>query len=339
MALTTLAPPTTYWTFGTAPPPRWAADVQACGGGFFHSPLGLQVGAPEGQPIYAWYSCGGEVQGVALGVLTSCRLSGRARHAYFPTWPAFGPQADPLVAQPQLAAALHDLGLAEARWDSFDAAATTAPASVPTRNEYVIDLAAMDDQFIWPDSSRHRRALRRGERDGWSLRRLDGPAALAGLGAVMEEVTHRVEGRGQELSVQVPVAAGAPSDPAAPWELATYAALAGEELLAAVSIGVSVTRAFYVMGGATPAGYRCGGSAWLHGRLATRFAAAGLSHYNLGGVPVAGATDQEHPAHGLHVFKVGFGARVVPCAGDRWILRSAHVRGHQLLGWAAGVMP
>jgi hypothetical protein len=334
MPLTIIPPRTGTWCFASAPPAEWPEWVRRAGGGFFHSPLGLEAGAPGGTPLYAWYIRGDSTIAVALGVVAGCRLGLVESHAHFPTWPAFAEMADRSLGLSRLGAVLRNRGIAEARWDAFDSAATAPPAAVPTRGEYLLDLSRMDDASVWPPSTEHRRKVRHGEREGWTLTRLTGSAAVEALTAVMDRVAGRIASRGGTAVTQVPpMAADLGEDRTGHAE--TWAATRGGELLAAVLLGVGETRAYYVMGGATTAGYGCGASAWLHARVAGQLANAGLRHYNLGGAPIA-AKEPGDPAHGLHRFKTGFGAEVVPCAGDRWVLRPTHVHGHGLLRWALG---
>jgi hypothetical protein len=314
-------------------PDDWARATRAVDAGFFHSPPGLGVGAPRGEPLYLRYLREDQVVGVALAVRSRCRLSGSPRHAYFPTWPAYAAEVDRWEADTALARTLRDLGVADVRWDSFDAGCTPLRALSPDRTEYVIDLAEVEASLTWPPSSGHRRSVRRGEREGWRLEVLTGPARARAIAAVMERVVERASGRGVEMTAEIPTALREPGTTGDDG-LVVHAALQGETLLAAALIGRCTRRAFFLMGGATPAGYQCGASVWLHARLASQFAADGLRHYNLGGAPVSARHDSD-PAHGLHRFKLGFGSTPVPCAGDRWILGPGHVRSHRLLQWAS----
>lgn len=323
-----------HWVAASsAVPQEWAQATRTVDGGFFHSPAGLGVGAPRGEPLYLRYLEADRVLGVALAVRSPCRLSGNLRHAYFPTWPAYAADVDRREADRALARTLRDLGVADVRWDSFDAGCAPIRVPSPDRIEYVIDLTEVDKSLTWPPSSGHRRSVRRGEREGWRLEVLTGPARVTALARVMERVVERASGRGVEMTVEIPVALTRPAR-TGDEGLAVHVAMQGDTLLAAALIGRSERRAFFLMGGATPAGYQCGGSTWLQARLTSQFAAEGLRHYNLGGAPVS-AVHEGDPAHGLHRFKLGFGSKPVPCAGDRWILGPAHVRGHRLLRWAS----
>lgn len=326
------------WTIDREMPADWPALVHRLGGGFFHTPLGLRSGAPDGEPIYARFCRDGEVAGLALGVRTPCRLGGHFRHYYFPTWPIF---ADPRLREQalnRLIAQFRTEGVAEARWDSFDANAASPPAKVATRWEYLLDLTAMDEQLYWPPTTGHRRSIRRGEKSGWQLREVSGLEARSILSRVLETAVLRHARRGVHHPSAVPPAITDPVAPGVPWDVRTYAAFDGDVLLAAILVGRCDQRAYYLSGGATEAGYAVSASVWLQAQVISRLAGAGLREYNLGGA-ARHAPEPNDPDHGLHRFKAGFGTKVVPCAGDRWILLAGHLRGHQLFGWASGLVP
>jgi lipid II:glycine glycyltransferase (peptidoglycan interpeptide bridge formation enzyme) len=102
--------------------------------------------------------------------------------------------------------------------------------------------------------------------------------------------------------------------------------------LAAALVGWANHRAFYLMGGSTPAGYECGASIWLHWQIASRMADAGFVAYNLGGSSPSAAVPGD-PAHGLYRFKTGFGSRAVRCRSLTWTLSSSHARLHRVGRW------
>jgi GNAT acetyltransferase-like protein len=311
MSISTMVRHKASWSLETRMPHDWAELVCAQGGGFFHTPLGVRAGAPAGEPLYARFRHNGKVCGIAVGVRSACRMSDRARHVYFPAWPALADPGLRRLGMSSLGSALREEGYAEVRWDSFDAACTTAPATVPTRWEYVIDLPAIAESERWPESSHHRRSVRRGDTAGWVFRTAAGEEAASALGRVMETVTTRAAARGTRIAATIPPIVTDAPDTTAPWAATTYLACAGERLLAAVLVGSSATRAYYLMGGATPEGYAEGASAWLHAHVASRFADAGLMQYNMGGASLRAPLDGD-PGHGLHRFKVGFGAGLVP---------------------------
>ena len=99
-------------------------------------------------------------------------------------------------------------------------------------------------------------------------------------------------------------------------------------------MGWANRRAFYLIGGSTPAGYARDAAQWLHWRIMCALADMGFTHYNLGGT-AASAVNSEDPAHGLHRFKTGFGAEVVSCRSVGWTLRPAHAQAHRVVRWVA----
>lgn len=326
------------WTLEHRMPSDWPELVRRLDAGFFHTPLGLRAGAPDGEPIYARFLRDGEVVGLAVGVRTPCRLGGHFRHYYFPSWPLFADPRDREGALNKLIAQFRTEGVAEARWDSFDASRAMPAPKVAGRWEYLLDLSGVAEQLHWPPSGGHRRSIRRGERSGWQLREVEGLQARSALSQVLETAVQRHAQRGVHHGGSVPPVLTDPLIPGAPWDVRTYAAFDGPVLLAAILVGRCGRRAYYLSGGATPAGYAVSASLWLQAQVVSRLADAGYHEYNLGGASRHAPEPNDHD-HGLHRFKAGFGTRVVPCAGDRWILLAGHLRGHQLFGWAAGLVP
>ena len=333
MTIAAIVSPAGAWELETAPFPAWGDSLRSLGGEFFQSPNGLQVGAPPGTPIYLRYVLDGALAGIAIGVRVNCRLSLRPRHAYFPSWPVFAPGVDQEKALARLTSALRDEALAEVAWDSFDGGWTSPVTVEPARYEYVLPLDGVDDSVEWVEGTQHRRSVRRGDRAGLVMRRLEGQAAADALGQVLVQASARAAQRGIQFAAQVPEIVSAPAYAGGDWGVATYAAMQGDDLRAAVLVGHGPTRAYYLLGGATPEGYDLGASIWLHARIAATYAAGGWQEYNLGGVPVT-AIDPTDPSHGLHRFKQGFGGRMVACTGGRWNLGPVHSAGHRFARWA-----
>ena len=324
-----------HWILDHRRPADWWARLQRCAGGFFHSPAGLRATSAAGVPIYATLVQGAEVLGVAVGSRSRCRLSCEARHGYFPTAPALVEPEWRDEALHTLADALHRHGLADVRFDSFDAPPWSSLGKRPDRQEYIVPLAPGRDGEEAECSSHHLRYIRRGEREQWNLGILRGESAANALEEVMGLAGQRAAERGSGFDPVVPpLAADAATDD--PWGGTTFAAHRGDTLLAAALIGWCNGRAFYVSGGATEAGYAVGASAWLHWRIQQRLRADGFTAYNLGGAPIS-ATNPADPSHGLHRFKTGFGAEIVACTGASWPLRPVHVESHELLRRAASL--
>lgn len=322
------------WRFDGEFPADWGELVAALDGGFFHTPSGLRAGSPFGEPLYGRWLDSHGVGALALGVASRCRLSGRSRHAYFPSPLALRHGLDRGAVEREFVGAMRRRGFAELECDSFDAGSILRPVQRPTRWEYVVALADVrGSEGHWPPNGNHRRTIRRGDREGWVVRDLAGERAATALHEVSATVIERATRRGAPFRAELPPAAWDPPEPRGGGLVRIRAAYQGDQLLAAILIGLSPRRAFYVMGGATEAGYAAGASAWLHAHTMMDLAAAGLETYNLGGVP-AHAHDPADPAYGLHRFKSGFGAAIVGCRDEHWTLRRGHLWEHRLLAWA-----
>jgi Acetyltransferase (GNAT) domain len=331
------------WITQGACPPDWWAHVERCGGGFFHTPPGLGAGAPVGEPVFAQLLHGADVVGVAAGVRSQCRLGRRPRHLYFPTAPALVAPSRADEALAALAQALRVEGAAEVGVDSFDAQwqpEVTPCASIETRDrvEYLVPLDRSADDLVRGCSKHHRRHLQNGIRQDWTFQTLDGPEARAVITAVQHAAADRAAERGDPFHATLPAAAGAATDGAAPWGVTTFSVWANGAPLAAALVGWAKPRAYYLVGGSTPAGYTCHAAVWLHWRIMCHLVGAGFTTYNLGGTP-ATARLPDDPQHGLYRFKSGFGTEIVSRRSVRWTLRPVHVAMHRLVNWAADRLP
>jgi hypothetical protein len=327
------------WILRAACPPRWWEHIERCGGGFFHAPLGL-AGMPAGEPLFAELVLGDAVIGVATGIRRGCSLSLRARHVYFPTVPALHALRGREEAFIALMAALRAEGVADVVVDSFDAgwlpALPTGTAESRSRVEYVVRLVPNPEVLARRCSAHHRRHLKRGAREGWTLRILDGDEARDLLGAVQRAATARAAGHGDAVPGGTPLSAGnsAWTEAGAHWGVTTFSAWHDRGPLGAALIGWANRRAFYVRGGSTPEGYARGAAVWLHWGIMSYLAEKGFTAYNLGGTPCSAALSGD-PAHGQYRFNTSFGADVVPRRSIRWTLRPSHARTHKLARWAA----
>lgn len=325
------------WSFHEVVPMTWEASLRRCGGGFFHSPAGLRAGAPVGVPLFAELRDGDHVVGVAAGVRTNCRLSFRRRHAYFPTVPAFDKSVQHPEAMRRLTRALERKGLADVRWDAFDASWDPTPrGDAPARLEYTLSLDEDDATREGRCNKNHRRHIHRGDARGWTLTVVDPDAAMPLLTELVGLAATRATERGDGFDAIIPTLATERFIPGSPWGSTTFAARDGDTLLAAALVGWCNRRAYYISGGATAAGYELSASTWLHWRIAGRLALDGLAVYNLGGAPAA-AELPDHPAHGLHRFKEGFGATIRASSGFDRYFDTGHLRRHELMRWGAGL--
>jgi Acetyltransferase (GNAT) domain len=325
------------WLTQSQCPADWWIRVERCGGGFFHTPPGLDAGAPAGEPVFAQLWHGDEVVGVATGVRSRCRFGREPRHLYFPTVPALTgpPQGDEALGA--LVDTLRAEGAVEVTVDSFDAGwrpqvAIGERVDSRDRVEYLVPLDADPDELARRCHKHHRRHLQNGMGQGWRFQALDGPEARAVLATVQQAAAVRAAGRGDPFQAMLPLAAGAARDGAPHWGVATFSAWEGDAPLAAALVGRTPHRGYYLVGGSTPAGYACNAAIWLHWRIMCHLAEQGVSVYNLGGTP-ASAELPSDPQHGLYRFKSGFGAQTISCRSVRWALGTAHLRAHRVASW------
>ena len=336
------------WIASDDRPADWPARIKRFGGAFHHSPAWLRTRAANGLPVFASLFAGDELIGIALGVRARCRISSQSRHYHFPTLPALGsfPRRDETLEA--LASYLHRQGAAEVRLGSFDACWMPSPTMAGharARLEYVVSLRAGPDGLASCCGRTHRSHLRRGDREGWELRILEGDEAMALLKECVGTAIHRrlgwsqgllqaarrAEERGEGFAVQAPVedACGKIDELTAPWGVNTFSAWHDSKPLAAALVGWGGGRVFYISGGSTPEGYRRSVAVWLHWRIMCQFAERGFGAYNLGGTPESAARP-ENPAHGLFRFKRGFGAEIRQCRGAHRTLRRGHMWMHRL---------
>jgi hypothetical protein len=320
-----------HWTLHDRCPPRWWAWLERCGGGFFHTPAAVEE---NGDAFFAELTGNEGVSGIAAGVWRRCRLSRRARHVYLPSTPAILGSASRQAALDALVGRLRADGAAEITMDSFDAAWVPQGSAESTpfalRMEYLVEIDDSPDTLTSRFIHHHRRHLKRGEREGWHFGVIPATQVPDVIAAVQQHASLRAAGRGTPFAVGRVAAPTASLE--APWGTAGFGAWRGDELLAAVLVGWGGRRAFYLQGGSTPAGYDADASTWLHWRIMRDLADRGLSIYSLGGAPGT-AERPDDPSHGLHRFKMGFGASASACCGLRWVLSNGHLRAHKLLRW------
>jgi hypothetical protein len=320
------------WTISQTRPTEWRALMREFDGGFFQDPNALECSPHAGEPVVGLLRSGDRVDGLAVGIRYRCRLSAKARHAYFPSLPRLRAGVDIDAAMATLADALTALGVSDISFDSFDA--TAVPPSprwgVPgvLRNEYRVHLPGTDDDLKHALSSNHARHVRRGEREGWRLDISAPDAAAVTLAQVTESATVRASARGNSFAAAEWNLGRLTQLCDEHWGLAMYGAYSGNTLLCAALIGYGGARAFYLAGGSTEEGYARGAAIWMHWNTMRALRARGIAVYNLGGVP-ASALRSSHPSKGLHRFKAGFGAELVALNGVRWTDASLHTGLHR----------
>ena len=320
------------WTIAPECDTVWWTRAREWGGGFFHHPNALGLTGHAGAPVVATCVDSVGVAAAAVGVRWRCRLSGRARHAYFPSLPIVRPGVAYSAVMRSLCDVLAGAGINEVVCDSFDAAGesygTAWGEPEGDRCEYRVMLDAAPEQLAERLSSHHVRLLHRGDREGWTADLSLDDEAMTALALVSQSATVRAAARGNPFA-------------AAPWQLTQVRALSdanwglticrafrGKSLLAAALVGWGGDRAFYLGGGSTLEGYECGAATWMHWRIMLVMRDRGVKVYNLGGAPAA-AVESSHPSHGLHRFKSAFGAGRVPLRGLHWSDGSLHSSLHR----------
>jgi hypothetical protein len=324
--------PYDQWAIAQECDTAWWARAREWGGGFFHHPNALTLGPPEGVPLIATCVDSIGVAAAAAGVRWRCRLSGKPRHAYFPSLPIVRPGVDQTAVMRSLCNVLSGLGVSDVACDSFDAGSESwsiawgAPAA--DRGEYRIALNATPDELAARLSSHHTRLVHRGDRDRWRLEMDVSDDAVSALARVADSATIRGAARGNPFSAAPWQLSRAIQVSNRDWGVTVCRVLAGDALLSAALIGWGGERAFYLGGGSTPDGYERGAATWMHWRAMLAFRERGITCYNLGGAP-AGALDPAHPSHGLHRFKTAFGSGRVTLRGRHWSDGSLHTGLHR----------
>jgi hypothetical protein len=311
---------------------HWMTRARQWGGGFFHHPGALELSAPGGTPVVATCTDSVGVAALAVGVRWRCRLSGRPRHAYFPSLPVARPGVDHGAVVRSLCEVLRRTGVDDVTFDSFDAPDESRNArwGVPgaERAEYRVALDAMPAELNARLSSHHTRIVNRGDRDDWTLDISTSDAAVADLARVAQSATDRAASRGNPFAADPWHIDKARQLSNNDWGVAVHRATKEGRLLSAALIGWGGDRAFYLGGGSTAEGYECGAATWMHWRTMLHLRERGLLCYNLGGAP-GGASSPAHPAHGLHRFKSAFGAHRVSLHGLQWTDNSLHAGLHR----------
>lgn len=331
--------PDLRWTLSRVCPPDWSSYLAETGAGFYHSPLGLLMSVPRGEPVYCSLFDGDSLVGVALGVGRRCRFSTKLRHFDFPALPAVVEARYHSAGLVSLLRELRDLGAAESSIYSLDTTdmecGVVPELNGQWRQEYVIPLEEEPEGQAARYRTTYRRYLRRGEREGWTIESLRGEGALETLRRVRGDTATRIMESGRSFNEfpHLDLLQSELTESRDGWGVETYAGYRGQTLLAAAMIGWAGRRGYYIIGGSSREGYRRGAAAWLHWRIMCQLIERRHQFYNMGGSPgeFATAGSPDDPYHGLYRFKIGLGAKPIPCRGGRWIMRPGHQRLHQLV--------
>jgi len=186
------------------------------------------------------------------------------------------------------------------------------------RFEFLLPLVGDEASRFARLKSSHRRKVRAAEKAQVTVADETGRTELTLLRALQGGTQERRADRGEEMELL---------DPRQYERLAaTFVARGGGRLfvgrlagepVSAVLCGVERDRAYYLMGGTTPAGFACNAATLVLWRAACLLAATGVTELNLGGVPRAAEQDG-HAQHGLLRFKDGFEPVRIDCRSGTW---------------------
>lgn len=195
------------------------------------------------------------------------------------------------------------------------AAAGFAPRE---RLEFLLDLTGDEAARFGRLKASHRRKVRSAEKAGVTVADETGKTRLELLRALQGGTQERRADRGEEMELP---------DPQQYARLeASFVAGGGGRLIvgrlhgepvSAVLCAHERSRAYYLMGGTSPAGFECNAATLVLWRAACLLQERGVAELNLGGVP-GGAEAEGHAQHGLWRFKDGFEPRRVECRSGTW---------------------
>ena len=304
--------PALTWRVEAGRPTGWREKLTRCGGGYFHTPSGVQAVAPKGELFFAQLYLGADVIGIATGVRSGCGLSLSPRHYYLPTTPALTLHSGRNQALEALRERLHEAGAADLEMDTHDAWWEPELGDngelLAVRMEYLVKLDRATDTMrnrLAPD---HLRCIRRGEAEGWRLA-ITGAADTSGASLALSGA----DGTACCFS-------------AAAWK--------GDELLAQAKVGVAGRRAYCRRSQASQAGRDAGAATWLQWMIMCQLAWRDVAVYNLGTASPAAASDRS--GHDPLRVRLGFAPEMVRSRRIRWTLSPGHSRAHRVMGWLGG---
>ncbi len=242
-------------------------------------------------------------------------------------WPLVGSDAASAATHQSIAHALVDhfeqAGFARAEIESFDGpwpAPDLAALGCTSRErlEFLLDLRAKTEERFAAIKSSHRRKVRDAEKAEVTVADETGTTSLALLHELQGHTQERREGRGETMSLPE----------AQQYERLGRCFVGGGSgrlfvgrkdgaAVSAILCGVEGSRAYYLMGGTSPAGFACNAATMVLWRASVLLAERGVVEMNLGGVPRE-AEQEGHAEHGLWRFKEGFGPRRVECRSGVW---------------------
>ena len=306
-------------------PPQWDARVAAAGGMVFHgTPFARVIVAQGRTPWYLEFRAPAGEHGFGLAEMVRSRLPlvGRARSRIVLQTAPVLPTTIPLGAALHLVRELaRKEGIGRAEFSSYGAVDPAATAVLrklgwPARRrlEFLLplgpDLAATLEHM----SAGHRRNIRKAMSAGFGFREDSSIEGAARLRRLQEATYSRRWEQGNT----------SPHPMEEAYYLRTVGAYLGAgairfwfvdrdgEEQSALGILVHGSRAYYLVGGTSEAGYGSRAAFAAFGFAIEALCNARVTELHLGGVP-SEAEDPGSPDHGLYRFKAGFGAEPVSC--------------------------
>lgn len=272
-------------------------------------------------------------QAVALGFVAEPRwpLQG-LRTNCFPAYPAAGGDEAALlealrvcerVARESGCISIEFLGPGPAE---ADAAARSLGYTVRERAEYVFDLTQGEDA-LWEGLKRqHRKNVRRSAKKGVEVARLTSLDSVRTLRALQAEVVNRHAVKGDGFGLR-PVEAYDALHRAliAPGLGRVYCASVDGAPVSAALFLTFGRRAQSIYSGSNQQGLEAYGEYAMYWQALSELSGEGFVELQMGAAD-ATAEDPDSPAHGLHQFKLGFGAHTRPMAAASKQLRPMAVR-------------
>lgn len=306
----------------TTEPARWDAEVQALGGGCFHSHANAAVEA-DGRlvPIRIRWRDAGRTVGMVTGARTRSRFAplGRLRDSLTLTSaPVVHDGSDVVAIGASLLALAQRMGVRSVRVETYDAPeylrgniTLFGGVRQDHRLEFRVPLGGSWDQTLAAMAAGHRRNVRKGEAAGLAVRCVAGMDGARIVGALQEGTyarrqaighthAHRMDAGRYDRALAAWTAAGAES----------WIAFADETPVSGLVLTRLGPRAYYLVGGTSPAGFERRAPFAVFGAVFRALIASGARELNLGGTPLQ-AEDAEHPDHGLYRFKRDFGAQTM----------------------------
>jgi lipid II:glycine glycyltransferase (peptidoglycan interpeptide bridge formation enzyme) len=204
-----------------------------------------------------------------------------------------------------------------------------------TRIEFVVDLTRDIDEVWRALGKDQRERIRKLERQGLAVETGDQRADLDALRLVRGETREKRVRRGQSYALT--------GDDAfydrlhrhvvAPGIGRLYLARTGGAVVAALLFSVFNRRAYSMFSGSNEEGYRLGAQSLLFWRAVQRFRSEGLVELNRGGVP-ADSEREDHPLHGIYLFKRRLGGKPVLCRSGFKVIRPGR---HALMRWTGRI--